>query len=150
MTWAAFVLTAAGTIALAYRRAIRQPFERPALKSFSHDLHAILLFAGFAWGAGAFLVLPASATMTTIILFSAGACAVIAFLLRDLMSTFLFLAPVVALSSFACVLRPLNGGALDAAAALIACCLVAALAIAATRVAARDTQMPELAGLPQA
>ena len=29
------------------------------LKSFSQDLRAILVFAGFAWGAGAFLVLPA-------------------------------------------------------------------------------------------
>ncbi len=149
LTWAAFVLTAAGAIVVAYRRAIRQPFERDALKSFSYDLRAILLFAGFAWGAGAFLALPVDTATTTIILFTSGACAVIAFLLRDLKSTFLFLAPVAALSSFACVLRPLAGGALDAASALIACGLVAVLAASATRATARDAETPELAGLPQ-
>lgn len=149
VTWAIFVLAAAGAIVVSYRRTIGQPFERAALKSFSQDLHAILVFAGFAWGAGAFLALSTGTVMGAIIVFSAGACAVVTLLLRDPQSTFLFLAPVAALSSFACVLRPLSGGALDAAAVLIACGLVAAAATVAARAIARDTEMPELAGLPQ-
>src|ERR1700749_2465727 len=57
ITLAVFVLASAAAIIATYRRAIAQPFERAALKSFSQDLHAILVFAGFAWGAGAFLAL---------------------------------------------------------------------------------------------
>lgn len=150
VTWAIFVIAAAGAIVAAYRRTIGQPFEPAALKSFSQDLRAILVFAGFAWGAGAFLALSAGTTMGAVVLFSAGVCAILALLLRDQQSVFLFLAPVAALSSFACVLRPMSGGALDAAAVLIACGLVAAAAAGAARAIARDTEMPELAGLPQA
>src|ERR1044072_7242142 len=50
--WIAFVLCASFAIARAYRRTIWQPFEHAALKSFSQDLGAILVFGGFAWGAG--------------------------------------------------------------------------------------------------
>jgi hypothetical protein len=150
VTWTVFMLAGAGAVVAAYRRTIGQPFERAALKSFSHDLHAILLFAGFAWGAGAFLALSTSVAIGTVVLFSAGASAVIALLLRDRQCAFLFLAPVTALSSFACVLRPLSGGALDAAAVLVACGLVGASAFLADRTQAVDTEMPELAGLPQA
>jgi hypothetical protein len=150
VTWAIFVLAAAGAIVVAYRRTIGQPFERAALKSFSQDMHAILVFAGFAWGAGAFLALSAGATIGAVVLFSAGPCAAVALLLRDPRSAFLFLAPVAALSSFACVLRPLTGGALDAASILIACGLVAGATAGAARAATPESEMPELAGLPQA
>lgn len=150
VTWAVFVLAAAGAIVASYRRTIGQPFERAALKSFSHDLHAILVFAGVAWGSGAFLALTSSVAMGTIVLFSAGASAVIAVVLRDRRCAFLFLAPVTTLSSFACVLRPLSGGALDAASVLIACGLAGVLAVLAARSAATNTEMPELAGLPLA
>ena len=150
VTWAVFVLAGAAAIVASYRRAIGQPFERAALKSFSQDLHAILVFAGFAWGAGAFLALSADASLVMTILFSAGTCAVIALQLRDQQCAFLFLAPVAALSSFACVLRPTSGGALDAAAVLIACGLVAAAVLLVARSAAQDVEIPELAGLPQA
>ncbi len=110
ITWAVFMSVAVVAAALAYRRTIRQPFERVALKSFSQDLNAILVFAGFAWGAGAFLALPVAASMGTIVVFSAGAGAIIALLLREQECAFLFLAPVALLASFACVLRPLPGG----------------------------------------
>lgn len=150
VTWMIFVLAAAGAIVAAYRRTIVRPFELAALKSFSQDLRAILVFAGVAWGAGAFLALSASVSMEMTVPFSAGACAVIALLLRDRRSVFLFLAPVALLSSFACLLRPLSGGMLGAAAVLIACGLVAGAMAGAARVTAQDTEMPELAGLPQA
>jgi hypothetical protein len=149
-TWALFVLAAAGAILFAYSCTIRQPFERAALKSFSRDLNAILVFAGFAWGAGAFLALSAGANMGAIALFSAGAGAVIALLLREQECAFLFLAPAALLASFACVLRPLSGGALDASVVLLACSLVAGAAALAARIRSVDREMPELAGLPSA
>lgn len=146
--WVAFIVAASGAIALAYRRTIGQPFERAALKSFSQDLSAILVFAGFAWGAGAFLSVPADAGVGFVVLFAAGPAVVTAVLLRERESVFLFLAPVAVLASFACVLRPLSGGALNAAYVLIACGLVAASAVAAGRWNAAERGRTELAGLP--
>jgi len=141
--WACFVVAASFAIALAYRRTIGQPFARAALKSFSQDLGAILVFAGAAWGAGAFLALPADANVALVVLFAAGAGTAVAVLLRDRMSVFLFLAPVAALASFACVLRPLGGGPLDAAFVLIACSAVAACALFARPKAAQAEGVAE-------
>jgi hypothetical protein len=148
-TWAGLVLAASAAIFLSYRRTIGQPFERTALKSFSQDLHAILVFAGFAWGAGAFLVLPASAGLAAIVLFTAGASMVMALLLREGESAFLFLAPAAVVASFACVLRPLEAGALGAAFVLIASAAIAAVVTFAQRWSAREA-LPDLAGLPSA
>jgi hypothetical protein len=150
ITWAVFVSVGVVAIALAYRRTIRQPFERAALKSFSQDLNAILVFAGFAWGAGAFLVLPATAGMGAVVAFSAGAGAIIALLLREQECVFLFLAPTAALASFACVLRPMSGGALAASLVLIASSLVAGAVAWSAKARTTEGGIVELAGFPQA
>lgn len=148
MAWSGFVLVGASAIALARRRTIKQPFERAALKSFSEDLNAIMALAGTAWGAGAFLAVPADAGIAAIVLFAAGACAVIALLLREHESSLHFLAPTAALASFACVLRPFPGGALAAALVLLACGAVAIIAVSAARWSARAHNCTELAALP--
>jgi hypothetical protein len=147
--WMAFVGVAIAAIALAYHRTIRKPFERTPLKSFSQDLNAILAFSGFAWGAGAFLALPATAGIAAMVAFSAGAGIVLALLLREQERVFLFLAPVAALSSFACVLRPLSGGALNASFVLIACTVVAAAVAWLSQARTNDGGIVELAGFPQ-
>lgn len=149
LTWAVFVSVAVVALALAYRRTMRQPFERAALKSFSRDLNAILVFAGFAWGAGAFLILPATAGMGAVVAFSAGAGAVIALLLREQECAFLFLAPTAALASFACVLRPMTGGALDASLVLIASSVVAGVVAWTAHTRTNEGGIVELAGFPQ-
>ncbi len=148
-TWAVFVLAAAGALVAAYRRTTGLPFEIAPLKSFSQDLHALLVFAGSVWGAGAFLALSSSTTTISIVLFSAGASAVIALLLRDRQSAFLFLAPVAALCSFAYVLRPLGDGLFGSALNLIACGLLATAMMIRARTSAYDTEISELIGLPQ-
>jgi hypothetical protein len=148
IVWSGFLLVAVGAIALAFRRTMKQPFERAALKSFSRDLDAIMAFAGTAWGAGAFLTLPTDVDFVTLILFSAGACAIVAVLLREYESTLHFLAPTAALASFACVLRPLPGSALAAALVLTACAAVAALFLMAARWSNRAQSATELAQLP--
>lgn len=145
--WIVFVLAASAAIGFCYRRTIAAPFERAALESFSRDLSAILAFSGFAWGAGAFLALPASADIAVVVLFAAGAGAAVALLLRERASAFLFLAPVAALASLACVLRPLDAGALGAAFILIASAVVAAGAAVAGRRRAEE-RVGALAGLP--
>lgn len=125
LVWCAFVAAAAIAMLRAYFHTIGQPFERVALKSFAKDMSAILLFAGFAWGAGAFLALPAGTGMAAAVLFAAAPGIAIAALLREREAVFLFLAPVAALAAFASVLRPFADGALAAGLILIACAVVA-------------------------
>jgi hypothetical protein len=150
LVWTVFMAVATGAILFAYRRAIGQPFERAALKSFSQDLSAILVFAGFAWGAGAFLALPTHMTIGGPALFVATAAAAIGLLLREREMVFLFLAPAAGLAAFACVLRPMTGGALDTALVLFASAIVAGIAMLAERMRDRAQEMPELTGVTTA
>ena len=65
MSFSALVLMGAGALFFAYAKTSRAPFDRAALRAFSADLEAILLYTGFAWGAGAFLILPANTARLT-------------------------------------------------------------------------------------
>ncbi len=125
LVWGGFVALSSVAMLRAYTHTIGQPFERAALKSFAKDLSAILLYTGFAWGAGAFLALPAATGMAAAILFATVPAVAIALLLREREAVFLFLAPVATLASFASVLRPFADGALDAGLILVACAAIA-------------------------
>ena len=127
LVWCAFVAAAAVAMLRNYAHTIGQPFERAALRSFAKDMSAILLYAGFAWGSGAFLLLPAGTGIAASILFAAAPAIAIAALLREREAVFLFLAPVTTLASFASVLRPFAGGALGAGLIVIACAGIAAV-----------------------
>ena len=140
IAWAILIAVATLSIARAYGTAIRQPFERASLHSFAQDLSACLLYAGFAWGAGAFLGLGAGATSGVALLFAGVPAVAIAVLLRERQAVLLFLAPVAALTAFACVLRPFAGGTLDAALVLIASAIVASAIVAASRRSERRAQ----------
>lgn len=125
-TWAILMLIGIGAILRSYVRTIGQPFELSALREFSADLHAILLYCGFAWGAGAYLAIGPQASPLVLLAFSAGAALIVAGLLRTKEIALGFVAPVAALAAFATVLRPLPAGPLGAAFVLIACAAVAA------------------------
>lgn len=150
LVWCVFMAAATAAILIAYRRTIEQPFERTALKSFSLDLSAIMVFAGFAWGAGSFLAMPAQTVIGVPALFVATVAAMIGLLLREREMVFLFLAPAAVVASFACVLRPTTGGALDSALVLVAAVIVGGVATVAERIRERAQEMPELAGAPTA
>lgn len=128
MVWLLFVTAVAGAMLFAYRRAMKRPFERPALKEYAKDLSAILLFAGFAWGAGAFLALPVATPVFGAIAFAVLPSAAVAYLLRDRVALFLFLAPVTGLTVAACLLKPFDGGWVTALAVLA---MAAGVAVAA-------------------
>ena len=122
------MLCALGALIRAYRHTIAAPFERAALRSFAGDLNAIFLYAGFAWGAGAFLALAADANPVAVVVFSAGVCAALATLLRRLAPSLNFIAPVAILTCASALVRALPGNLLTASAVLGACALVAGLA----------------------
>jgi hypothetical protein len=124
----------------AYTHAIGQPFERATLHAFAQDLRACLLYAGFAWGAGAFLALPSDAHALAALAFAGVPALVLGLLLRERQSALLFLAPLAALTSLACVTRPFAGGTLAAAVVLAALGILAwALSAAARDAAKRDS-----------
>ena len=123
-TWAMLMLIGVGAMLRSYMRTIGQPFELGSLREFSADLHAILLYCGFAWGAGAYLALGPQSSPAVLVLFSAGAVIAIAATLRAKDIVLGFVAPVAALAAFATVLRPLPDGPLAAAFVLIACAAV--------------------------
>ena len=124
------------------RNSTRSPAS--ALHAFAQDMSACLLYIGFAWGAGAFLALPATAGSGAALLFAAVPALLIALLLREQQAVLLFLAPVAALTSLACVMRPFAGGTFDAGLVLIACAIVAGAVHASARWTERrhDTTLP--------
>jgi hypothetical protein len=145
MVWGA--LMAAGVVAIwrAYARAIEAPFELFALKTFSSDLAAVLFYTGFAWGAGAFLALPAQASPLAITLFAAVPAGLVAVLLRARVPALFFLAPVVGLATLATLIRPM-GGVSATATVVLACAAVAGLSYWFERPSAAEPT-PPLAGL---
>lgn len=145
--WALLIAGAAISLARIYAHAIRAPFERATLKSFREDAKAALLYAGFAWGAGAFLALPPATGPVLLALFAAGGAAVMAVLLQDSGLTLAFSAPAIALPAAAAVLRPLAAGTAGLGLALLAGACVIAVAWIAGRLSGRSGALPPLAGL---
>lgn len=143
--WLVLTIFGLGALARSYARVIREPFEREPLIAFAHDLSAILGYAGFVWGAGAFLVLPASAGPLAATAFATIPPALLAMALRTRDTALPFLGPAAALSAFAMVLRPLPDGALAAALTVVATSALAAAVMWFTRSKVRD--LPHLAEL---
>ena len=145
-TWLVLVAAGVGAAARAYAKAIRAPFELATLQGFARDLSATLVYAGFAFGAGAILVLPANVSLLALLAFGVGVPALIGAFLRVRDMTLCFLVPAVTLSAFAAVLRPFQGGVMDMAAMLIAGAAVAVAVQLAERLTLRPT-VPDLAQL---
>jgi hypothetical protein len=143
IVWLVLVAAGIGAIARSYAHTIKAPFERVPLRAFSRDLSAILFYAGFAWGAGAFLAVPVTTPVVMVLLFSAGTCAMIAALLRSPEHALFFLAPVAGLAALASLMRGQVVG-LDV---LVACGLVAGAVHVADRFFAAP-KAPEIAQIP--
>lgn len=142
VTW--LLLMAAGVVAIlrAHQWAIQAPFERAALRGFARDLSAALLYTGFAWGAGLFLVLPATIGLAACLVFAAGLSVVLAGVLRARDVTFCFLVPATAMGAFAALMRPLEGNV-----ATMLAILVVGLAVAAATAVLERMSSPTRASL---
>lgn len=127
--WLALMAVGLGGTMRAYYQAMRAPFERAPLAGFAEDLGTLLAYAGFAWGAGAFLALPAGTGLAAAMAFAILPAAILAGLLRAAGPSLNFLAPAAGLSAFAMVLRPIPGGVLGAALTVLAIGAIAAAAI---------------------
>jgi hypothetical protein len=127
--WSLFSAAAALVVLALYRRTSASAFELVPLRAFAADLDAALLFAGFAWGSGAFLALPEGSGALSLTLFSAGTAAGVAALLRARASLY-FLVPATVISAMAALMRPLPDGPLAATLVLLLGALVAAAVVA--------------------
>jgi hypothetical protein len=147
LTW--LVLVAAGLIAVmrAYVTTIAAPFERAPLRFFARDLQAIMLYVGFAWGAGSFLALPATVGVLQALAFSAGAIVLVALVVRASDAVACFAIPVTVLSVAAALIQPFANGALASAAILAAGLLVMAASYFSERMMIRpqDSRLATIA-----
>ena len=144
--WLVLVAAGIGAAVRAYGNAIRAPFELSTLQGFARDLSAMLVYAGFAFGAGAILVLPANVGLLGLLAFGAGTSALIGAFLRVRDMTLCFLVPAVALSAFAALLRPFEGGVTDMAAMLVVGAAIAVAVQLVERLAIRPS-VPDLTQL---
>lgn len=114
--WSLLVLIGVMALTRTYMRAFA--LKRGPVEGLASDLRACLLYAGFAWGAGAFLALPTQTGAIGLTLFAAAPSALMALLLRDKSGALLFAAPVAALCASAAILD-VAGGLAGAAAVLL-------------------------------
>jgi len=121
IAWAGLVAIGVIAILRCYARVARQPFERAVLKAFASDLDACLAYAGAAWGAGAFLVIPPLSSGGAALAFALVPSLTVAAMLREKRPALFFLAPVAVLSALACVMQPFADGALSGVLVILAC-----------------------------
>ena len=99
--WACFVATAIVAMMRVARRAALSPVDLLTLRASSLDLNAAMLYAGFSWGAGAFIGMPAAASMSSLLAFTIGGGLALSAILRSRGATSYFLIPNVALAAAA-------------------------------------------------
>jgi hypothetical protein len=138
--WALLVVGGAfGLLRLVHQNE-RAAFELVPLTAFALDLNAMLLYAGFAWGAGAFLAISPASPALLLEWHAVGAGLVITGVMRAQTPTLCFLVPNAALA----VAAALAGGAGASAAALI----VFASAVLAASTSWAERRRLRLAELP--
>ena len=114
----------AGAILFAYARAMRTPFDRACLRTFAADLDAIMLYAGFAWGAGAFLIVPTMSDPAIAVIFSGCIAALVAGLIQAREPVLMFAAPAGLLMALAAYLKPMHAPNATAFLAILSCSVV--------------------------
>jgi hypothetical protein len=104
--WSLLVLVGVGAMLRSYIKSIAQAFDRAPLREAAKDLRAVLFYAGFAWGAGAFLLLGANPVPITGLCFAVLPSLAMALLLRDRAAALAFAAPVTLLTVAAIIVQP--------------------------------------------
>jgi len=103
--WSVLVLLAICALLRSYIRSTAAAFDRVPMAEAAKDLRAILLYAGLAWGSGAFLVLSPATDPLSAVIFAALPSLTLSLLLKDREGALAFLAPVTAVSVAAAILQ---------------------------------------------
>lgn len=128
LIWIILMFGAVGAIAVSYGQAIGAPFERGTLRIFARHQRAIMLYAGFAWGVGAIIAVPADGGFATMLIYTAGMCALLTIIFRAWDVAACFAIPAGLLSAAAVISHPSKGGLVSAASMVAACAAMAGLA----------------------
>lgn len=91
--WAAIMLTGVMGLLYSYIRTNAAVFDRPPVSVSARNLRLIFLYMGVAWGAGAFLAVPATLPSFEAVLFAVIPTLLLALLLHDSRGTLAFLMP---------------------------------------------------------
>jgi hypothetical protein len=121
--WSLLVLAGIAAMIVNHLRGQATPLSRVTLDTAAGDLRAVLLYTGFAWGAGAFLALPATPGAALALAFAAGPALLMTVLLKDEGGIAAFAAPCFGLTAAAALVKHWPGGQ------VIACELVAVCAV---------------------
>jgi hypothetical protein len=120
--WSVLVLAGITAMTFNYLRG-QGSLRRTSIEVSAADLRAILLYTGFAWGAGAFLALPAHPGVLPALAFAIAPVLMMVALLRDEGAIAAFTAPAIVLTAAAALFKAWPDGH-------IACALLVASGIA--------------------
>jgi hypothetical protein len=115
--WALLVLAGVGAMLRSYIRSTAQAFDRLPLREAAKDLRAVLFYTGFAWGAGAFLLLGDNPLPLMGLCFAVLPSVALLPMLRDKAACLFFIAPVTVLTAAAILLQ--HWGAMPVALAML-------------------------------
>jgi len=104
--WSLLMLLGVAAMLRSYIRSTAQAFDRAPLRESARDLRAVLFYVGFAWGAGAFLVLGNDPVPLVGLCFAVLPSVLLLPLLRDRLAGLSFLIPVTGLCAAAILLEP--------------------------------------------
>jgi hypothetical protein len=122
--WSLLVLAGVAAMTLNHIRGqAAGSLRRTRIEVAAADLRAILLYTGFAWGAGAFLALPAEPGVPLALAFALAPALLMVALLKDEGGIAAFTAPVMVLTAAAALFKDWPGGH-------IACALLVAAGLA--------------------
>jgi hypothetical protein len=104
--WSLMVLAGVGAMLHSYIKSIARAFDRAPLREAAKDLRAVLFYLGFAWGAGAFLLLGSNPVPVTGLCFAVLPSVLMIPLLGDRAACFGFVIPVTLLTAAAIIVEP--------------------------------------------
>jgi hypothetical protein len=143
--WALSVGAAVLAMLSVARRAVSSPGELPCLRAFARHLHAVMLYAGLSWGAGAVIGITAMATTLNLLVFTIGGALVISIILRAKGAALYFLVPNIALAAAAALFG--SAGAVAATAILMLGAVVAGAIALFERSMSRRVYAPDFPSL---
>lgn len=118
--WAVSILAGVVGLIASYIRTNAVAFDHAPFSATARNVRATLLYLGVAWGAGAFLVLPAELPAVGAILFAVIPALLLALLLNDAKGIAAFQVPAGLLTIGAAYIQSWPGSGLDALAILLA------------------------------
>jgi hypothetical protein len=113
-SWAVLILLGVAALLYSHIRNMAAAFDRAPASEAARNLRLILFYMGLAWGAGAFLAVPAAFPAYQAIPFAVLPVFLLAFMLNDAAGLVAFLVPAVSWTVYAAFARSWPEAPLDA------------------------------------